>query len=125
MMGRLEQVRDYYEEQGYRRITLRARSDYGGGVDNELHGYRLETKQECAKRLERNKKAREAAKKREAKKKHDREARDRREFARLQKKFGAAKSCDTCKAQVDASHDCRKCKKGSNWAPLPTVFDPE
>lgn len=118
-------IRDYYEAQGFRRIAIEVSPDYDGGADVQLHGHRLETKKECAARQERGRKAKEAAKKREAKKKQAREDRDKREFERLKKVFGEENSCKTCKAQVDASHDCRKCKKGSNWKPIPVEFDPE
>jgi len=87
VMDRLQMVRDYYEEQGYRQVTIDPRPDYEGGVENELYGYRLETKEELQKRLERNKNAKAAAKKREAKKRKAREERERKEFERLKKKF--------------------------------------
>jgi len=88
VMGRLQMVRDYYEEQGYRQVTIDPRPGYEGGVENELYGYRLETKEELQKRLERIKNAKAAAKKREAKKRKAREERERKEFERLKKKFG-------------------------------------
>jgi hypothetical protein len=87
VIEKLLKVRDFYEEQGLRRITVETSTDYDGGIDVGLHGFRLETKKECATRQARGRKAKEAAKKREAKKKQAREERELREYERLKKKY--------------------------------------
>jgi len=89
VLKKLQTVRNYYEKEGYRRITLDIEDDrYEGGIYISLHGYRLETKAEADKRKATAAKRSAAAKKREAKKKQTREEKERKEYERLKKKYG-------------------------------------
>ena len=91
VMARLETVRDFYEKEGFRSIKVSLESDYDGGTDVAVHGYKLETKEALATRLRRNANSRVAAKKRTKAAKERKEQRDKSEFERLKKKFEKGK----------------------------------
>jgi hypothetical protein len=90
VIERLTVVKNYYEDRGYRRVALDIAIDFEDGINIGIHGYRLETKEECQKRVEKSKRASFAAKKRERKKKKEKEEQERREYERLRKKYDNA-----------------------------------